>query len=193
MKRKLSLLIITMMLAVTVLAACGGTASPAPQTASTGQTGQAAPEVKKEEPAPAPEPEKVKAKDTPMQYIKKEDLKLDLEAGGEGYVVIDCRKEADFAAEHIKGAYSADLDAAKNGDYESGIKNLETAIDTAVGTEPANPDNKYVLVCYSGKSYAQQGTDLLIDLGVDGSNIYTLEGGMKAWTEAGDDFAGLLE
>ena len=37
-------------------------------------------------------------------------------------------------------------------------------------------------MCYSGAGYAQVGTDLLInEMGVNPENIYTVEGGMKAW------------
>ena len=37
---------------------------------------------------------------------------------------------------------------------------------------------------YSGKSYAQAGTNVLSVIGANMDNVFTLEGGMKAWTGA---------
>ena len=96
------------------------------------------------------------------------------------YLVLDVRKAADFEAGHIPGAVNADMDAAKDGDNESGIANMKAALG-----DPAKVDQKIVLVCYSGKRYAQAGTNVLAALGANMDNVYTLEGGMKAWTEAG--------
>ena len=64
----------------------------------------------------------------------------------------------------------------------------------ALGTDAPSSDKKYVLLCYSGKSYAQAGTDVLVDeLGVDAGSIYTLEGGMEAWNNAGDEYKALVK
>ena len=43
---------------------------------------------------------------------------------------------------------------------------------------------KLVLICYSGKTYAQAGTNVLSVIGANMDNVLTLEGGMKAWTGA---------
>ena len=41
-----------------------------------------------------------------------------------------------------------------------------------------------MLICYSGKTYAQAGTNVLSAIGANMDNVFTLEGGMKAWTGA---------
>ena len=41
-----------------------------------------------------------------------------------------------------------------------------------------------VLVCYSGASYAQAGTNILSEMGADMDSVKTLEGGMKAWGDS---------
>src|SRR5690606_13302692 len=130
----------------------------------------------------------------PMQYIGVEDLKASIESGSDDYIILDVRKVEDYNTSHIVGAYSADQDAAnKGGDDEAGIANLKKALKEATGSEVGNAGEKYALVCYSGKSYAQKGTDLMIEMGISKDQIYTVEGGMKAWEEAGDDYKGLLE
>lgn len=138
------------------------------------------------------EPAKQEATTNQMQYVSIEDLKADVESEAGEYVIIDVRKAADYETSHIVGAYSADLDAAKNGDDESGITNLKATLQEATGSETGN-DEKYALVCYSGKSYAQKGTDLMIGMGIPADQIYTLEGGFTAWSEAGDDYTALIE
>lgn len=130
----------------------------------------------------------------PMKYVSVEDVKEDIDAGGDGYVLLDVRQEESYNEGHIKGAYLADVhEANKNGDDESGIKNLKEGLKNATGNETGNADDKYVLICYSGKSYAQKATDLLIEMGLSPDQIFTLEGGMKAWEEGGEDYTNLLE
>lgn len=41
-----------------------------------------------------------------------------------------------------------------------------------------------MLICYSGKTYAQAGTNVLSVIGANMDDVFTLEGGMKAWTGA---------
>lgn len=118
-----------------------------------------------------------------MQYIDKESLKYAITSIQEEYVLLDVRKQEDYDTDHIINAVSADLDAAKDGDNESGEQNLKAALKKATGKETGKDDTKFILLCYSGASYAQKGTDLLINMGVDSDNIYTLEGGYKGWTE----------
>ena len=130
----------------------------------------------------------------PMSYIGIEDVKEDIESGAGEYILLDNRKAEDYEEAHIKGSYMADVDAAnKGGDDEAGMDSLEAALLEATGNAEGDPDAKYALICYSGASYAQKATDLLIEMGVDPSQIYTMEGGMKAWDGGGDDYAGLLE
>ena len=141
------------------LVGCGN--DPAPSTTTTGGDAAA-----------------VEVKEVEMSYISTADLKDNI-ANSE-YLVLDVRKAADFEAGHIPGAVNADMDAAKDGDNESGIANMKATLG-----DPAKVDQKIVLVCYSGKRYAQAGTNVLAALGANMDNVYTLEGGMKAWDEAG--------
>jgi len=128
-----------------------------------------------------------------MQYITKEDLKAAIEGGNNEYIVLDVRKAADYAELHINGAYCADVDPAINGDDATATANLKNALAEATGSETGAEGAKYVLVCYSGKKYAENATRLLKDMGIDGANIYTLEGGQKGWVEAGDEYAALMQ
>lgn len=129
-----------------------------------------------------------------MQYIGVEDLKTSIESGADDYIILDVRKVEDYNTSHIVGAYTADQDAAnKGGDDEAGISNLKKALQESTGSEVGNAEDKYALVCYSGKSYAQKATDLMIEMGISKDQIYTVEGGMKAWGEGGDAYKGLLE
>lgn len=113
-----------------------------------------------------------------MSFITNEDVKTILDNGNkEEYILLDVRKAEDYEAGHVDGFVSADLDAAKNGDKESGVAALKTALE---GKDLEN--QKILLMCYSGAGYAQVGTDLLIDeLGVKAENIQTIQGGMKEW------------
>lgn len=129
-----------------------------------------------------------------MEYIGVEDLKTSIESGSEDYIILDVRKVEDYNTSHIVGAYSADQDAAnKGGDDATGIANLKKTLQEATGSEVGNAEDKYALVCYSGKSYAQKATDLMIEMGISKDQIYTVEGGMKAWEKGGDDYKDLLE
>ena len=144
--------------------------------------------------AAAPAPAATEAPANAMQYVSLEDLKADVEAGSGEYIILDNRKLEDFDKGHVKGSVSADVDAAnKGGDDAAGIVNLKAALTEATGNETGNSDAKYALVCYSGKSYAQKATDLLIEMGVSADQIYTVEGGMKAIEEAGDDYKAIIE
>lgn len=103
----------------------------------------------------------------PMNYIGVEDLKAAIDSDSDEYIILDVRKVEDYNTSHIVGAYEADQDAAnKGGDDETGIANLKAALKAATGSETGNADNKYALVCYSGKSYAQKATDLMIGMGI---------------------------
>ncbi|WP_165247390.1 rhodanese-like domain-containing protein [Adlercreutzia sp. ZJ141] len=114
-----------------------------------------------------------------MQQMAPADAEANLD--NPEYVFVDLRKAADYEAGHVPGAVSADQDAAVNGDYAAGVETMSAAMKDATGSENGG-DKKIVLICYSGKKYAQAGTDVLNALGANMDNVYTLEGGMKAWT-----------
>ena len=80
-------------------------------------------------------------------------------------------------------AIAADMDACKGGDFQNGVDTMKAALKDATGSE-SGADKKLVLICYSGKTYAQAGTNVLSVIGANMDNVFTLEGGMKAWTGA---------
>lgn len=112
-----------------------------------------------------------------MQYMSLEELSDVL--GTDGYTVLDVRKAADYETSHIPGAVSADMDAAVNGDTAAGEEAMTAATEGL--------DDTLVLVCYSGKKYAQASTNALSAIGYDMSKVYTLEGGFNAWSETYPD------
>ena len=129
--------------------------------------------------AKAPEAETVPAvtapaEDVAMQYITVADAHELLNA--EGYIFVDVRKAADHNTSTIPGAVGIDMDAAKEGDFAAGVAAMKNLVQTA--------DENLILVCYSGKRYAQATTNVLSALGYDMSKVFTLEGGYTAWTEA---------
>ena len=111
--------------------------------------------------------------DVPMQYITLEEAKEVLE--DEGYVFFDLRKTADSSVSSIPGAEAWDMDAAKEGDAEAGKATMTEATEGL--------DKNIILICYSGKRYAQATTNALSAIGYDMSKVYTLEGGFTAWSE----------
>ena len=115
---------------------------------------------------------------TEFQYISAADLEAALTAGSDEYVVLDVRKKADYDTEHIKGSVSADVDSKVSEEKdEQAQANIAAALDQVeIG------DKKVVLLCYSGKRYAQAATNYLAQAGVDPAQIYTLDGGYKGWT-----------
>ena len=117
------------------------------------------------------------AEDVAMQYITPADALAVLES--EEYVFFDVRKAADYATSHIPGAKSYDMDAAKEGDFNAGVATMQVAI--------RDLNKNIIVICYSGKRYAQATTNVLSALGYDMSKVYTLEGGFKAWSEAYSD------
>ena len=114
------------------------------------------------------------AEDVAMQYMTVEELHNVL--GDENYTILDVRMSADYNTTCIPGAISADMDAAKNGDFAAGVATMQVAT--------RGLDNNLILVCYSGKRYAQAATNVLSALGYDMTKVYTLEGGYSAWTKA---------
>ena len=108
-----------------------------------------------------------------MQYITIDDAKTKLE--DDGYVFFDVRKAADSSVTSIPGAQAWDMDAAKEGDAEAG---KATMTEATKGLK-----KNIILVCYSGKRYAQATTNALAAIGYDMSKVFTLEGGFTAWSE----------
>ena len=115
--------------------------------------------------------------DVEMQYITAAEA-LEL-IGAEGYTFFDVRKAADYATAHIPGAVGADMDAAKEGDFAAGVATMQVAT--------RGMDDTLILICYSGKRYAQATTNVLSALGYDMSKVFTLEGGFNGWSEAYPD------
>ena len=113
------------------------------------------------------------AEDVAMQYITVEEAAKVL--NDDAYVFFDVRKAADHETSHIPGAKGYDMDAAKEGDFEAGKATMEQAIKDL--------DKNIVIICYSGKRYAQATTNVLSALGYDMSKVYTLEGGFTKWSE----------
>lgn len=116
-------------------------------------------------------------KDIEMQYITAEDALAVLDT--DGYTFLDVRKADDYNDAHITGAVSADMDAAKNGDFDAGVAAMQAATKDL--------DGNLVIVCYSGKAYAQAATNVLSAIGYDMSRVFTLEGGFNNWKEVNPD------
>ena len=93
----------------------------------------------------------------------------------DGYTFVDVRKAADHNTSTVPGAVGIDMDAAKEGDFAAGV--------TAMKQLTQATDDTLIIICYSGKRYAQATTNVLYALGYDMSKVYTLEGGFTAWTE----------
>ena len=121
----------------------------------------------------APAATEAPAADVAMQYITADEAKELLNS--DEYVFFDIRKAADSSANSIPGALAYDMDAAKEGDAEAGKATMTEATKDL--------DKKIILVCYSGKRYAQAATNALSAIGYDMSKVYTLEGGFTNWSE----------
>lgn len=107
-------------------------------------------------------------------YLDKDAVKAKMTDNS--YVFLDARKAADYEAGHIAGAVSADVDGLKNGtDKDAAAKNVN-AIVTKYGK-----DKKYIVICYTGNSYAKAATGLLMNEDIANANIQTLQGGMTEW------------
>ena len=80
----------------------------------------------------------------PMKYISVEDLKKDIDAGSNEYIILDVRQTKDYEDSHIKGSILADQHAAnKEGDDATGIANLKAALKGITGSETGTSDAKY--------------------------------------------------
>lgn len=169
MKKIVSLIFCALMITA-LLVGCGQTNPPA-ATPSAPAAPAAEPTDGADDTITAP------AEDVAMQYITVADAEKVLDSAD--YTFIDVRKAADYATSHIPGAISADMDAAKNGDFDAGVATMQAATKDL--------SNNLVIICYSGKSYAQATTNVLSAMGYDMSKVYTLEGGFNAWSETYPD------
>ena len=186
MKRVLAIALSAAML-VSMMAGCSSNENSTETSTNTTEQTTEAPETTEEE-APAEEAASTDEEtsseivapeaDVEMQYITVEDASANLES--DDYTFIDVRKAEDYATSHIPGAISADMDAAKNGDFDAGVATMQEVLNSGI-------DNNLVLICYSGKTYAQATTNVLSALGYDMSKVYTLEGGFNAWSETYPD------
>ena len=122
----------------------------------------------------------------PMQYISVTDVLAIAQGNDNSKVIIDLRKPADTKTATIQGAIFAPMNkAVDNNNYADAIANLTSALVEATGDE-VGEGKDLILVCYQGKKYAQAATDILNALGADMDHVYTMEGGFKAWNEAGN-------
>lgn len=121
-----------------------------------------------------------------MNYLSAAEVKALVEKDDGSFIVIDARKASDYQAGHIAGAVNADMDLAKDGNTESGIANMSAALEQATGSKTGD-GKTIVIACYSGNRYARAATIALNSLGADLTNVYTLEGGMRAWSAAYPD------
>ena len=118
--------------------------------------------------------EKAAANDVEMKFMSVEDLKEKL--GDKEYTILDVRQKENRDKGYIEGSIHADMDVVVNGnDTAKGLEIIKKAIEGV--------DNNIVLVCNSGKRYAQVATNALKEAGYDMTKVTTLEGGMKAWDE----------
>lgn len=176
MKKRFAVSCGALMLAA-MMSACGGSSTASTTAATTAaETTETAAETTAAEATEATEAaaEEVTApaSDVAMQYISQDDAAAKL--GEAGYTFLDLRKAEDYAAGHVPGAVNADMDACLNGDFANGVETMKPVVE--------GKDDNLVLICYSGKRYAQNGTNVLSALGYDMSKVFTLEGGMKAYT-----------
>ena len=175
MKKVLAMLLCAMMVA-SMMAGCTSQKETETTSTTTEETTEAASEESTEEAEEETASAEITApeKDVEMQYISVEDATKVLDS--DDYTFLDVRKAEDYNTSHVPGAVGADMDAAKNGDFDAGVATMQEATKDV--------DNNLVVICYTGKSYAQATTNVLSALGYDMSKVYTLEGGFKAWTEA---------
>ena len=145
-------------------------------------------EAKKDDAAKSAEATKAEPK---LEYVSADELKKELaedkKENDKDIVLLDVRKVADHQKDGIEGSISADMDAAKGGDMESGKQNMTKALEEAGLMKDGkiiDDDKDLVLVCYSGKSYAEAAHKVLQELGYDMDDVEILEGGMKAWSKA---------
>ena len=83
-----------------------------------------------------------------------------------GVVILDVRTPGEFAAGHIAGAINIDVES---GNFESDIAGLDK-------------NTTYAVYCHSGRR-SGIATNTMADQGF--THLYNLDGGIGAWTAAG--------
>ncbi|MDY6065584.1 MAG: rhodanese-like domain-containing protein [Finegoldia sp.] len=201
-----TLLIAAALMGSVTLTACGGNQETAPAENNQAQTETAPAENNQAQTETAPADATAEAQgNNEMSYMTPQEVKDSLDKKDE-FIFLDVRKAEDYGKGHVDGFSSADLDGVKDlvkdqkGDmakikeadaaaFDQAVANIKAAVKEQTGAEELPTDKTYVLMCYSGKSYAQAGTDFLInELKVPADKIKTSEGGMKAWEAAGQEF-----
>lgn len=110
------------------------------------------------------------------KFMISEDLEKIIEENSDEHVILDLRQAKDFEEEHIKNSISVDLHLAnKEGDDKDGLEKLNKVLDSL----DEKDKKKLVLICYTGRSYAKKGYELLSKIGIKNENIITLKGGIK--------------
>lgn len=178
MKTKIFALTLSAVLALGALAGCGN---------ETGATQTQEPSATTQEQAAPNKEQAAQSKDQAVQskYITVKDFKEEIKDKDDSPLILDVRKAADHQKDGIEGSIGADMDAAKGGDLESGKANMTKALEEAglmKDGQFVNKDKDIVLVCYSGKSYAEAATKVLNEMGYNMDEVETLEGGMKAYS-----------
>ena len=111
-----------------------------------------------------------------------------------GYILLDVRAAEDYAAGHIKGAFSAPVTHSENSDDPVSTANLQAALKAATGDAGPVPGLTYVVLCYKGGAFAKKATELLRGLGFgEDDNLLTLDGGYQTWSASGAEYADWVE
>lgn len=121
----------------------------------------------------------------PMKYCSCRDV-MDIVEEAENKksgspLIVDVRRFADYLTGHIPGAISVDVDSAKHGHYKESLQLLTSTLTHLTGSK-CGGGRTMILVCYRGKSCAQMATNLLSVVGASMDVIFTMEGGMGAWS-----------
>ena len=177
MKRVFAMLLCAMMVAGMMAGCTQNQQTSADQTTQQTATEETKEEEKTEETSAESSEIKAPEKDVEMQYISVEDATKVLDS--DDYTFLDVRKAEDHKTSCVPGSVGVDMDAAKGGDFQAGVTAMQPIVD--------EHDDNLVIICYSGKSYAQATTNVLSALGYDMSKVYTLEGGFTKWSETYPD------
>ena len=119
MKKVFAMLLCAMMVAGMMAGCTQNQQTSADQTSQQTATEETKEEEKTEETSAESSEIKAPEKDVEMQYISVEDATKVLDS--DDYTFLDVRKAEDYNTSHVPGAVGADMDAAKNGDFDAGV------------------------------------------------------------------------
>ena len=125
MKRVFAMLLCAMMVAGMMAGCTQDQQTSADQTTQQTATEETKEEEKTEETSAESSEIKAPEKDVEMQYISVEDATKVLDS--DDYTFLDVRKAEDYNTSHVPGAVGADMDAAKNGDFDAGVATMQQA------------------------------------------------------------------